>query len=94
MHHYAWGPDDNVWLAWFAVHPDYQRQGLGSQMLVFIEDQARARGFRKLFVETYLHSDFDKARSFYEASGFQRAGGIDNYLPGGEDMLVYAKSLN
>jgi len=93
LHHYAWGPDENVWLAWFAVHPDYQRQGLGSQMLAFIEDQARARGFSKLFVETYLHSDFDKARRFYEASGFQRAGGIIGYLPGNEDMLVYAKNL-
>jgi GNAT superfamily N-acetyltransferase len=93
LHHYAWGPDENVWLAWFAVHPDYQRQGLGSQMLAFIEARARARGFRKLFVETYMHADFDKARSFYEASGFQPAGGINSYLPGNEDMIVYAKVL-
>lgn len=94
LHHYAWGPGENVWLAWFAVHPDYQRQGIGRSMLAFIETQARTRGYRKLFVETYAHPDFDKARKFYEASGFQRAGDINNYLPGGEDMIVYVKALS
>jgi len=93
LHHYAWGPDGNVWLAWFAVHPDFQRQGIGSRMLAFIEDQARNRGFRKLFVETYTHPDFDNARRFYQASGFQHAGDIHDYLPGGDDRLVYAKTL-
>jgi len=93
LHHYAWGPPENVWLAWFAVHPDHQRQGVGSHLLESLETLARARSYGKLFIETYDHPDFDKARRFYEARGFRLAGGVSGYLSGGEDMVVYTKAL-
>lgn len=93
LHHYAWGPKENVWLAWFAVHPDSQRQGIGRSLLNELEQRARASGYRKLFIETYDHPDFAKARQFYVACGFERVGEIGRYLSGDENMLVYMKSL-
>ena len=93
LHHYAWGPDENVWLAWFAVHPEYQRQGIGKYLLNKLEELAKAQGYLKLFIETYDHPDFDKARQFYEACGFKRAGEINQYLPDSNNMIVYLKNL-
>ena len=93
LHHQIWGPEENVWLAWFAVEPGQQGKGIGRQLLAAVERVAQARGFRKLLVETYEHADFDKARRFYERSGFRQTGRIADYLPDGSPMVVYAKRL-
>jgi GNAT superfamily N-acetyltransferase len=93
LHHTIWGPEENVWLAWFAVDPVCQGQGLGRRLLAAIEEVAARLGYRKLLVETYEHEDFAKARRFYERNGFQQAGRIGGYLRDGSAMLVYAKSI-
>lgn len=93
LHHYIWGPKENVWLAWFAVHPDCQRQGRGRKLLNAMERIAVGLGYQKFLVETYKHSDFDKARSFYEANAFREIGVISDYLPDGSAMVVYAKKI-
>ncbi len=93
LHHYVWGPEENVWLSWLAVHPDHQRQGIGSKLMADIEGKAAERGYTKLFVETYDHPDFDVARAFYAAVGFDEAGRVRRYLPDGSDMVVYGKEL-
>jgi ribosomal protein S18 acetylase RimI-like enzyme len=93
LHHTVWGPEENVWLAWFAVDPDCQGQGVGRMLLTEIERVAAKQGFRRLLVETYEHPDFDKARRFYKRHGFRRTGQIADYLPDGSSMAVYAKML-
>jgi GNAT superfamily N-acetyltransferase len=94
LHYMIWGPERNVWLAWFAVDPDCQGQGLGQRLLAAVEAVAAEKGYAKLLVETYQHVDFDKARRFYERNGFAAAGQIADYLPDGSAMIVYAKSLS
>jgi GNAT superfamily N-acetyltransferase len=93
LHHVVWGPEENVWLAWFAVDPDRQGQGLGRRLLTAVERLACEKGYRKLLVETYGHRDFDKARRFYEGAGFCEAGRVAGYLPDGSAMVVYAKGI-
>ena len=93
LHHYFWGPEENVWLAWFAVHPGWQRRGVGRRLLQLIERIALDMGYRKLLVGTYRHSDFDKARHFYAANGFSEMGGVSDYLQDGSDMVVYGKRI-
>lgn len=93
LHHYEWGPAENVWLAWFAVRPDYQRQGIGRCLLNELERLAKVKGYQKLFIETYDHPAFAKARQFYAACGFQQVGDIQQYLPDGSGMVVYLKKL-
>lgn len=94
LHKYIWGPPENVWLAWFAVHPDCHGRGVGGRLVDYVEMLARRAGCRKFFVETYDSTAFDKARSFYLKKGFVEAGRIADYLPDGSSMVVYRKSLS
>ncbi len=93
LHHDLWGPEKNVWLAWFAVQPHAQRRGVGKTLLASIQKVALAKGFTRMFVETYGHSDFEKARSFYGAHGFHQVGEIGDYLSEGHSMIVFMKHL-
>ncbi|OHB63559.1 MAG: hypothetical protein A2Y76_02525 [Planctomycetes bacterium RBG_13_60_9] len=93
LHHVIWGPEENVWLAWFAVDPDSQGRGLGRRLLAEIEQVAAGKGYWKLLVETYEHEDFAKARRFYENNGFRETGRVANYLSDGSAMIVYAKRI-
>ena len=93
LHHYLWGPAENVWLAWFAVDPTQHRRGLGRRLLEFVVNRAHQLGYMKIFIETYSTPEFAKARAFYQARGFFRAGGIDSYLSDGGNMVVFCKDL-
>ena len=93
LHRYLWGPRENVWLAWFAVHPELHGTGVGSAMLDEVEERARQAGYRKFLIETYDGPTFEKARSFYQSKGFSQVGRIENYLPDGSAMLVFGKEL-
>jgi GNAT superfamily N-acetyltransferase len=93
FHHYNWGPTENVWLGWFALDPHLHDKGLGSELFDQVVSRAKEKGFKKLFIETYASKTFAKARKFYEKKGFEQAGEIENYLPGGEAMIIYLKVL-
>ena len=93
LHHYQWGPGENVWLAWFAVKPSCQGKGIGRALLESVEALAVRMGFSKLFVETYRQPEFRKAQQFYKARGFEKAGQIKDYLPSSHDMIVFKKNL-
>lgn len=93
LHRYLWGPRENVWLSWFAVHPELQGMNVGSMLLSAIEKRAREAGFKKFLVETYDSPDFEKAVAFYKARGFSLSGEIKKYLPDGSPMLVFSKSI-
>jgi len=94
LHHSRWGPDENVWLSWFAVRPDYQGQGIGKWLMTNIQKTALDQGYRKLFVETYREATFHRAIGFYQQQGFQQVGSIAQFLPDGSDMLVFARNLD
>lgn len=50
-----------------AVHPDFQRRGLGRRIVEFMEEEARGLGVRKLFA-------FTLAEGFFSALGFEPKG--------------------
>jgi GNAT superfamily N-acetyltransferase len=93
LHHYHWGPPENVWLAWFAIDPAWQGTGLGQSLIGMMENLALASGFRKLLIETYSTPTFARARGFYRKMGYAEMGMIRRYLPCGGDMIVFAKNL-
>jgi GNAT superfamily N-acetyltransferase len=93
LHHYEWGPDENVWLGWFALSPKLQGRGLGVRLMAETEREAKALGYRKLFIETYDTPTFSRAIRFYATAGFRKSGMIENYLPDGSSMIVFLKEL-
>ena len=93
LHHYVWGPTENVWLSWFAVHPALQHRGIGSQLFDQVVVIAQELGFRKMLIETYSGPTFADARRFYSNRGFHQVGETKDYLPDGSSMLVYARML-
>lgn len=93
LHHYVWGPAENVWLAWFAVQPELRGTGVGKHLLAEIAALARRRGYTRLLIETYSTPEFSDARTFYSANGFGFAGLVRSYLPNGGDMVVFSKDL-
>jgi len=93
LHHYVWGPEENVWLAWFAVDPNSQGKGLGKYLFDSATALAWEQGYRKLFIETYSSPEFAKARAFYQAQGCTETGRIKAYMPGDDDMVVYSKPI-
>jgi len=90
LHHYTWGPDENVWLAYFGVHPDFGRRGIGTAMLSEMQRLAKAK-YRRFFIET--HGDNEQAHRFYQSQGFREAGSIAGYNPDGAPMKVFVKDL-
>lgn len=76
-----------------AIHPHYQRQGLGTSMLYYIEQMLIARGERVLLVETSSLETFAGTRKFYRKCGYDEEARIREFYQAGEDKIVFRKSL-
>lgn len=81
----------NLWtneglIATLGVHPAYQRQGVGRQLLA----EAEARLDTPLFKLTVRVSN-SAAIALYEQAGYHRAGHVPRYYSRGEDGLVMEK---
>jgi putative acetyltransferase len=55
-------------------------RGIGRALLVFIMEQARARGMRSLWLETGSAPAFTPALRLYESAGFARCRPFDRYV--------------
>jgi ribosomal protein S18 acetylase RimI-like enzyme len=60
--------DDDAHLLLFAVHRSRQRQGIGTALLRWLEEAARAAGAQRVRVEARM--DNEAARSFYNEHGY------------------------
>lgn len=62
---------DNLHLAWFdvMVHPDHRRQGYGSAILSFLEDEARRLGRTSAGIGGW---ESDATRGFAERHGYEK----------------------
>ena len=56
-----------------------RRRGAGRAILAHIVEEARARGYRRLSLETGAHPDFAPAHRLYESAGFVRCGPFGQY---------------
>jgi ribosomal-protein-alanine N-acetyltransferase len=74
-----------------AVQPGFQRQGVGRQLLEWLEASARTAGVFTVNLE--LRSTNDGARAFYEKLGFRSAGRKAAYYDGREDAVRMTHDL-
>ncbi|HLI88308.1 MAG TPA: GNAT family N-acetyltransferase [Ktedonobacteraceae bacterium] len=55
-----------------STHRDYRRRGIGRTIVTFLLDQARERGYRRVFVET--NNNWYDAIGLYQRLGFVEYG--------------------
>lgn len=74
-----------------AVHPDWQKQGLGNKLMDYAEKFAVQNGYAAIRLDTY--SINKKAVSFYEHRGYKKVGEV--YFPHRQlPFFCYEKLVN
>lgn len=85
---------DGTWNLYFiAVQPDRQGEGLGSQLLRYVEQMLRKRGDRILLVETSGLPSFERTRAFYRKNGYDEEARIREFYKAGDDKIIFRKAL-
>ena len=72
-----------------AVAPKYQRRGIGSALLNYIEFLAAQRGLSILLLHTAKENR--GAQLFFQEAGFQVVGTHKGYYPKGQTALIMSK---
>ncbi|MGL5811284.1 MAG: GNAT family N-acetyltransferase [Nocardioides sp.] len=88
---------DRLWNLYFiAVSPNAHGAGTGTQLIEHVERQLRSAGERKarvLIVETSSTDQYNGAREFYRARGFEEEARIRDFYGPGDDKVVFWKAL-
>lgn len=80
-------------LYWIVVDRAYQGQGLGRRLLIEAEQWIRARGGRRVYVDTSGQSKYAPTRAFYQHCGYWRAAVLTDFYARGDDKVIFAKQL-
>jgi ribosomal protein S18 acetylase RimI-like enzyme len=81
-------------LYWIAVDPDFQEHGVGSKLLGFLEERARAMGGRLILADTSTIPHYEKTQKFYLKNGFQEVARVSDYYHPGNDRITFCKRLS
>lgn len=91
----SWGPtpmtEGTYDLYWIAVDPDKQGQGLGKELVRWLEDHVRNARGRLILIETASQAGYESTRQFYLQQNYQEAARIADYYKPGDDRIIYAK---
>ena len=83
--------DEESHLFLLAVEPKMQRTGIGAALLAWLEKSCRTAGMQRIQIE--VRASNEKARKFYERSGFRVVGQETGYYDKRETAVVMLKSL-
>lgn len=73
-------PSNVCWLGWFAIRPQFRRQGFGTAAIRQLYHAVRSVGSTELWV--YTSSDDETAQIFYTSLGFEVLGPASDCAPG------------
>ncbi|PWN87293.1 acetyltransferase, GNAT family protein [Acaromyces ingoldii] len=73
-------PDGTGEIKSMRTHPDLIGRGAGARILATIVDAAKARGIRRLSLETGSGPSFEAARALYEKFGFREGEPYSAYV--------------
>jgi GNAT superfamily N-acetyltransferase len=80
-------------LYWIAVHPDFQRQGLGRRLMTESERLIHLAGGRRIYVDTSQRAQYASTRGFYENCGYQLEAMLTDFYAPGDGKAIYCKVL-
>ncbi len=75
----------------FGVDPDYQRKGVGTKLIAWVEKTALVSGIGIIYLETRLKNE--TGRKFYQKLGYKNIQRIHQYYGGKETAIRLAKDL-
>src|SRR4051812_37502762 len=88
------GTDRTYDLYWIAMHPAFQGEGGGSQLLDEVERRLRQREARLIVVETSSRVDYAATRHFYETHGYRSEASVSDFYAPGDDRVIYTKRFS
>jgi ribosomal protein S18 acetylase RimI-like enzyme len=80
-------------LYWIAVDPGLHGKGIGRRLVEAMERDLRARGARKIFVDTSGREAYLPTRRFYEAIGYRVGARLEGFYRSGDDKVIYTRDL-
>jgi D-alanine-D-alanine ligase len=81
-------------LYWIAVHPEFQRMGVGESLLKETEKTASAMGCRRIYIETSSRALYEPTQSFYSRCGYEQEAVLKDYYMPGDGKIIYVKALD
>lgn len=86
---------DRVWeLLMIVVDATRQRQGIGSRILLAVEEAIRFVNGRLLLIETSDKSSFERTRQFYRKHGYSEVSRIPDYYTDGDGKASFVKRIS
>lgn len=86
---------DAVWdIYWVVISDEFQGKGIAKNLLMFMEDDLKAKSARAVMVETSSRPEYEPARSFYLKNGFIEVSKISDFYAKYNDKVIYRKDLN
>lgn len=91
---YQWRayPADTAWIGYTAIHPNWQRKGIGRKLIEFMIKEVKKKGFRLLLLEM-TSSEENEKKNFYFNLGFKEEGRIRDFWGKGVDQVYMSKKL-
>lgn len=83
----------NYWMGWFYVHKDHEKEGWGKKLLDHVVKELKAKGVKKLFVNTSSNDFYSRALKIYIDNGFRIEAVIRDYYEKGEDQIILSKTV-
>lgn len=79
---------DHLHLENVAVSPEFQKRGIGSGLIEFVEQQAKAEGYCR--IELYTNAKMTENLELYPRLGYQQ---FDRRIENGFDRVYFCKTL-
>jgi|SRR5579885_2706034 GNAT superfamily N-acetyltransferase len=80
-------------LYWIAVDRDFQKHGLGRDVLKRTEQLIQAAGGLRVYAETSGRAQYASTHQFYERNGYQKIAELDDFYKSGDSKIIYCKFL-
>ena len=87
----SWLVIDELQITSFAIHPTYQRQGLGKIILSNLIKRANSLSINYLHLE--VKETNEPAKAFYKSMGFKVVGNRPELYKDGNNALIFTKKL-
>jgi len=80
-------------LYWIAVHPQFQRNGLGRYLMAAVEERVRDVGGTRIYIDTSGKPQYAPTRAFYDRNGFHCEAVLADFYAPGDDRVIHVKTL-